>query len=213
MGRPLHTSFTLRPCSKNGDTGYSPPQLTLRPAMRRLSSTSSYSTRRRLFTSPNDNDNDNNAVRFRVSFEDQQKERNNSQRVTLPFDFEPPADQDYWKKRCFQWQEVCQQSRKRVRVMEEDQRQLRRRIWELEEALLRRQPCNNNHHHHHHHDYLENEEREDNNSKAQISVDESHHNKKKCGKPPMIVTIPSNSRNSAFRFTDSEGLSESDDEY
>ena len=33
-------------------------------------------------------------------------------------------------------QDVCQQTRKRMREMEEDQRQLRRRILELEETLL-----------------------------------------------------------------------------
>lgn len=49
-------------------------------------------------------------------------------------DFEPPSD--HWKKRCFYWQDICQQQRKRLRELEEDQRQLRRKVWQLEEQVI-----------------------------------------------------------------------------
>lgn len=50
-------------------------------------------------------------------------------------DFEPPNSPTYWKERCQRFQDLCQSSRKRIREMEEDQRQLRRRIHYLEERL------------------------------------------------------------------------------
>jgi hypothetical protein len=50
-------------------------------------------------------------------------------------EFEPPTSPAYWKNRCQQFQHICQTSRTRIRDMEEDQRQLRRRIHKLEEQL------------------------------------------------------------------------------
>ena len=102
----------------------------------------------------------------------------------------PKSDQDYWKKRCFHWQDVCQKSRKRVREMEEDQRQLRRRIWELEERLSL-QDCGGNN---------------DTDSKVPISVASSSEDRP----PAMVVTVPKNIR-CCFYLTDGEGLSDSDD--
>ncbi|KAG7360445.1 hypothetical protein IV203_035544 [Nitzschia inconspicua] len=54
----------------------------------------------------------------------------------IPMDFDPPSDEEYWKRRCFLMQSICQDTRCRLREMEEDQRQLRRRIRELETQLL-----------------------------------------------------------------------------
>lgn len=54
----------------------------------------------------------------------------------LPYDFEPPSNEGHWKRRCFQMQTICKETRSRMREMEEDQRQLRRRIQELETQLL-----------------------------------------------------------------------------
>ncbi|KAG7350807.1 hypothetical protein IV203_010167 [Nitzschia inconspicua] len=54
----------------------------------------------------------------------------------IPMDFDPPSDEEYWKRRCFLMQSICQDTRCRLREMEEDQRQLRRRIHELETQLL-----------------------------------------------------------------------------
>ncbi|CAJ1964951.1 unnamed protein product [Cylindrotheca closterium] len=53
----------------------------------------------------------------------------------LRAEFEPPSSPAYWKERCHRFQDLCQSSRKRIREMEEDQRQLRRRIHYLEERL------------------------------------------------------------------------------
>lgn len=53
----------------------------------------------------------------------------------LRVDFEPPTSPAYWKERCQRFQLMCQSSRKRLREMEEDQRQLRRRIHSLEDRL------------------------------------------------------------------------------
>ena len=51
-------------------------------------------------------------------------------------EFEPPVpDQDYWKNRCFKFQSYYQTARRKIRDMEEDKRQLRKRIYELEERL------------------------------------------------------------------------------
>jgi hypothetical protein len=54
----------------------------------------------------------------------------------IPMEFQPPSDEAYWKRRCFRMQSICQDTRRRMRDMEEDQRQLRRRIQELEKQLL-----------------------------------------------------------------------------
>lgn len=46
------------------------------------------------------------------------------------------SESNYWKTRCFGMQNFCDESKVWIREAEEDQRQLRRRIRELEEQLL-----------------------------------------------------------------------------
>jgi hypothetical protein len=57
----------------------------------------------------------------------------------LPVDFEPPNDENYWKRRCFIMQSICKETRSKMREMVEDSRQLRHRIHILEKQLLRQQ--------------------------------------------------------------------------
>ena len=47
-----------------------------------------------------------------------------------------PSEGNYWKTRCLGMQNFCDESEARLRDAEEDQRQLRQRIRELEEQLL-----------------------------------------------------------------------------
>ncbi len=54
----------------------------------------------------------------------------------LPTEFEPPSDENYWQRLSFRMRDKLEESQGRIRDMEEDQRQLRRRILELEEQLL-----------------------------------------------------------------------------
>lgn len=54
----------------------------------------------------------------------------------IPIEFVPPSNEDYWKRRCYRMQAICQETRGQMREMHEDQRQLRRRIQELERQLL-----------------------------------------------------------------------------
>jgi hypothetical protein len=60
----------------------------------------------------------------------------------IPFDFEPPSREEYWKQRCLRMQNIYYESRYRLKEMKEDQRQLRRRIQELEKQLLLQSSCN-----------------------------------------------------------------------
>lgn len=129
----------------------------------------------------------------------------------LPCAFQPPMDAQYWKKRCFHWQEICQQNRKRLREMEEDQRQLRRRIAQLEDQVL---SCS-----HHHQQQLQQLQQ----SRSSFSPSEtipnvpvsptSHGSKSRTNQrpPTWIVTIPKQVRKCCFYLTDSEGLSDSED--
>ena len=169
MATPLHSSFTLRPCSGSGGK-VDGQELTLRHSFSRV---------RR-----------NNYHQQRKTISNIQFPFESLGQKGIPTDFQPPSDQDYWKKRCFHWQDVCQKSRKRVREMEEDQRQLRRRIWELEERLSS-QDCGGNN---------------DADSKVPISVASSSEDRP----PAMVVTVPKNIR-CCFYLTDGEGLSDSDD--
>lgn len=51
-------------------------------------------------------------------------------------DFIPPQNERYWKRRCMYMQDVCRDTRSQMRNLQEDHRQLRHRVWELEEQLL-----------------------------------------------------------------------------
>jgi hypothetical protein len=122
-------------------------------------------------------------------------------RIMLPSDFEPPTHESYWKKRCFHWQEICQQNRKRLRDTQEDQRQLRRRIRELEDQLLvsseQQQTTQTPHSH-------SEDDKEDSPAVSQVSV-------VAADRPPTMVTIPQNHK-CKFYLTDGEALSD-DEEY
>ena len=185
MIQPLNTSFTLRPGSGDNkrqrltlhDPAYRTPEKTSRCCPREEEQEEEPQQRRTKRTTC-----------FR-SFPFQSIENR-----MPPSEFEPPADVEYWKKRCFQWQEICQTSRKKVRDMEEDQRQLRRRIWELEERLLSSSNnCNSG--------------GADDESNVPVSIGSRDR------PPAMIVTIPQNrsSNSRCFYLTDSEGLSDSED--
>jgi hypothetical protein len=184
--QPLHSSFTLRPC---GAGNQQQPELTFTTT---TSSAPHYSS----------NSNNDPALRRRLSpairtfapFE-------SIERRNLPSEFEPPVAEDYWKKRSFQWQGICQRARKCIRVMEEDQRQLRRRIWQLEERVSRQptqqaaieQNSIDTHH------------PTETNNKIPVSPNSAE------GRPPaLIVTVPK-VKNCCFYLTDSEGLSDSDE--
>lgn len=54
----------------------------------------------------------------------------------LPGDFDPPKDENFWQRRCLRMRDKYEECQGRIRDIEEDQRQLRRRIMELEEQLL-----------------------------------------------------------------------------
>ena len=107
-------------------------------------------------------------------------------------EFEPPTDDEYWKGRCLKWQNICQRSNKRIRDMEEDQRQLRRRIHELEERLTLR---NNN---------GSTDTSQTNNAISAVSPARSQP-------PTMVVTIPKKTEDSCFYLADCEGMSDVED--
>lgn len=56
----------------------------------------------------------------------------------IPMELEPipPSADEYWKQRCFRMQFLCHDTSCRMRDMQEDSRQLRRRVQELEKHLL-----------------------------------------------------------------------------
>ena len=54
----------------------------------------------------------------------------------IPFEFEPPSREEYWKQRCWRMQNLYYGSRSQIRDMKEDQRQMLRRIHELEKHIL-----------------------------------------------------------------------------
>jgi hypothetical protein len=174
MGQPLHSSFTLRPSSAKGQ------DLTFRsPSADMSSNWQTAWTRKRVIT-----------------FESGGEQR---KRIRLPSDFEPPSDEDYWKKRCFHMQDVCQQTRKRTRDMEEDQRQLRRRIWELEESLLQSQSPDHTH------------DLEVDSKASKVPVSEASTT---ADQPPvLVINVPTNKdQNCCFYLTDGEGLSDWEDD-
>ncbi|KAL3907651.1 MAG: hypothetical protein SGARI_003438, partial [Bacillariaceae sp.] len=59
----------------------------------------------------------------------------------IPIEFEPPTREEYWKRRCLRMQNYYWESRHRICEQKEDQRQLRRRIQELEKQLLLQSSC------------------------------------------------------------------------
>jgi hypothetical protein len=184
MVQPLHSSFTLRPC---GAGSQQQPELTFTTtdssAPRSSSNSKDPTLRRRL--SP--------AIRTFAPFE-------SIERRNLPSEFEPPVAEDYWKKRSFQWQGICQRARKCIRVMEEDHRQLRRRIWQLEERVSR-QPTQVAIEQH----SIDTHHPTETNNKIPVSPNSA------ADRPPtLIVTVPK-VRNCCFYLTDSEGLSDSDE--
>jgi TolA-binding protein len=118
----------------------------------------------------------------------------------LPFDFEPPTQESYWKKRCFQWQDICQQTRKRLRDTQEDQRQMRRRIRELEDQLLSSSEQQQTTTTQTQHGTSTEDDKEDSPAVSQVSVD----------RPPTMVTIPQNHK-CKFYLTDGEALSDEEE--
>mmetsp|Transcript_19672 Transcript_19672/g.35443 ORF Transcript_19672/g.35443 Transcript_19672/m.35443 type:complete len:259 (-) Transcript_19672:46-822(-) len=138
----LNTSFTLRPSSDEKDR----VELTFRPrtvVVNRVSFVGSLRKqqhcqeeralkRQRLFVDRSlyPSKRDGRRAATATFIEEPSKIRR------IPIEFEPPSDEAYWKRRCFRMQAICKETRSRMREMEEDQRQLRRRIQELETQLL-----------------------------------------------------------------------------
>ena len=155
MAKPLHSSFTLRPSVQHPRQ----PELTMRsprsPDMSSLNWQQTWTRKRTIpfgksFGAPvvaHHRDypvvggcvtdvSEHNEQHQQQPQAKRRMKSENSDGFDLPSAFEPPSDEQYWKKRCLQMQDVCQKTRKRMRDMEEDQRQLRRKIFELEEQLL-----------------------------------------------------------------------------
>jgi hypothetical protein len=232
----LNTSFTLRPSMDDGDR----IELTLRKASEchRISplgaECSQHSERafkrQRLFMDRSFSANFATYTPGGVLIVDEPKIRR------IPYEFEPPCNEEYWKRRCFRMQAICQETRSRMREMEEDQRQLRRRIQELEKQLLLQSgadrsssaavkdvvvqhPQNipsessrdgNTIHKNNQHTW-DNNKKEGDKGKAS-STNKTHpfdcSDKKK---PPAILAIPSTQpTSSCFYLTDGEGLSDSE---
>ena len=54
----------------------------------------------------------------------------------IPYDFGPPSREEYWKDRCLRVQNAYYQNRFLLKEMKEDQKQLLRRVQQLEKQLL-----------------------------------------------------------------------------
>lgn len=238
MVQPLHSSFTLRPRdvgkrpeltlreTRSDPSGFRwetphTPTEDSQEAHHVVDEEANYERKRYVFTSPSKNvtrvccPSDAHHCSYRHghkhAYQQQRQIHPGSSRgdPSLPPEFQPPADEEYWKKRCFQWQSICQNTRKRMRDMEEDQRQLRRRIWQLEDAML-------------HLEQKENQElpktdgervgKQDGNEDAEAVTKTTADEESNCipSEVPSVIII-SPSRNACFYLTDSEGLSEPED--
>lgn len=139
MSQPLHHSFILRPANTVGNSAATmtngfdtttmrrqviPPDRPHLTLLRNKTLTSPPRWSRRRCPKPTQ------------LFSDSATNTSRSQpRNDLRAEFEPPTSPTYWKERCLRFQDLCQSSRKRLREMEEDQRQLRKRIYQLEKRL------------------------------------------------------------------------------
>ena len=119
------------------------------------------------------------------------------------------SESNYWKTRCIGMQNFCDESKSRLQEAEEDQRQLRQRIRELEEQLLIQTSRSN-----------PNRSGTDKNmdtdcdAKGKTCMGEMNCDDKKTRAPPaLVVEIKENHQavSSCFYLTDGEGLNESYD--
>jgi len=131
------------------------------------------------------------------------------------------SEGDYWKTRCLRMQDVCDETRNCLRESEEDQRQLRQRVRELEEQLLIHAsvthpttPVDANSS-----DVSKGEGEGEGEGEGDISkrgdggTGNAEGSKKKRVFPSLVVEIKENHQavSSCFYLTDGEGLSESYD--
>ena len=132
MSQPLHHSFILRPAARAPVTSSYPHEDTRRRQIIPPEPPRPHLTllRNKTLTSP-----PHWSRRRQCPKPTQLLDKFNHDNDALPSDFMPPTSPTYWKERCQRFQQLCQTSRKRIREMEEDQRQLRRRIHYLEERL------------------------------------------------------------------------------
>lgn len=127
------------------------------------------------------------------------------------------SESNYWKNRCLGMQNFCDESKIRLEESEEDQRQLRRRIRELEEQLLLQTSRSNS-------TSVVSMEGDANNDgtlaegkntrgdAAEKPDDDMDCTESKKEAPPaLVIEIKDNAVSSCFYMTDGEGLNESYD--
>ena len=132
------------------------------------------------------------------------------------------SESNYWKTRCLGMQTFCHVSKNRLLDAEEDQRQLRQRIRELEEQLLLQTSRSNGN------SVVSTDEGDATNHKILPDVEESIHrgdaaerpdedmactDNKESGPPTIVIEIKENHQaiSSCLYMTDGEGLNDSYD--
>ena len=242
MANPfINSSFTLRPSTNDRDR----PELTLRQtAVSRIPNETTTATdncgkgvrafkRQRLFMDRwfdcNDDNNYGNDEDQYIS-EDEYDTPIIRRRVStelFPFGHRVSAgssvsEGNYWKTRCLGMQNFCEESKIRLQDSEEDQRQLRQRIRELEEQLLQNSGNSSSDNNNcvisidegdaTNDGTLADRDREtDKNIEGKNKMGECDDEKKKAAPPALVVEIKENHQavSSCFYLTDSEGLNES----
>ena len=128
--------------------------------------------------------------------------------------------QQYWKTRCLQMQKDCEEARRSLKEMEEDQSQLEQRARELEDQVLIQSSFHNSNSNYNHTTAIDEEERsmingDNNNSDNNMTMNLSSINKgiekiRKEELPPMFIEIRENHQavSTLFYMTDGEGLIE-----
>ena len=129
-------------------------------------------------------------------------------------------EQQYWKTRCLQMQKDCEEARRSLKEMEEDQSQLEQRARELEDQVLIQSSLHNSNSNYNHTTAIDEEERsmingDNNNSDNNMTMNLSSINKgiekiRKEELPPMFIEIRENHQavSTLFYMTDGEGLIE-----
>lgn len=209
----INSSFTLRPSTSNRDR----PELTLRQhEVSRIPSRETTVTshcgkwgrafkRQRLFMDrslPASSDHSYYANHTdQCISEDEYDTPIIRRRVSSEFPSRHPYEHhNYWKTRCLGMQTFCDDSRNRLMEAEEDQRQLRQKIRELEEQLLLQTGSSVS-------------SDEGTTKMGNVAEEQPDTNQKKRAPPALVIEIKENhlAVSSCLYMTDGEGLNESYD--